>query len=606
MRNQATRRAFLAGAAGVAAAAAAPRLARASSSVTFTATDAPFPAGVASGDPLADRVILWTYAPTAGTAQWEVARDAEFASIVRTGTVAFSAASDFTAHVDVDGLEPDSYYWYRFRAAGGTSDVGRTRTSPAPGAAVDRLRVGVVTCAEWEFGYFGGYRVLAERDDVDVVFALGDYIYEFGNDYGSIPSPKPGGRAHVPPHETVTLDDYRARYRQYHQDAGLRALRARHPLIAMYDDHELANDWWKDGSQNHTPATEGDFHARRDAAMKAFHEWLPVRVNASDETIAYRRFQFGDLVDVFMLDERRYRDKPATSGVVGYFSFDPSVNDPNRTLLGETQRDWLLDGLAHSTSAWKVLGNPVAIVPIDVGPALAGAIDDVLVASGAALPPIPPPLYVDDWDGYNAERQRVVDHIAAHKVKDVVVLTGDYHESFASQIPFNRSTYDLDANSAAVEFVAPAITSPTLTETLQMGSLPHAATINTVFEANLAASNPWVKYHEGFSNGFGVAEFRRDGMQFDFWFVDDRTSPATAAHAGPSWSVRRGAAVLAQAAGPVGPRPDRVAPRPAPQPSGGVIPRTGIDQRAAFSLGAAAIAAAGLARLAKREAQPPR
>jgi alkaline phosphatase D len=227
------------------------------------------------------------------------------------------------------------------------------------------------------------------------------------------------------------------------------------------------------------------------------------------------------------------------------------------------------------------------MLPIDVGPALAGAVGDVLhQLDPAHVPPIPPPLLVDGWDGYNADRQRILDHIDAHKINDVIVLTGDYHESFASELPLDRATYQLGDNSVAVEFVAPAITSPGLAETLQMGSLPHAATINTVFEANLAASNPWVKYHEGFSNGYGVAEFRPDGMQFDFWFVDDRTDPATGAAAAAWWKVLRGEPILLEAAGPLGPRPPRTAT--APQ-STDVIPRTGGDQSAALVLGAAAV-----------------
>jgi alkaline phosphatase D len=596
MGHKTTRRAFLAGAAGAAAAASVPRWASAAAP-----TNPAFPWGVASGDPLHDRVIIWTAASNSPAAVWEVARDAAFTSIVRTGSVGFGTAADYTCHVDVDGLQPDTEYWYRFKAAEGTSDVGRTRTLPAPGASVERLRFGVVTCTEWEFGYFGACRVLAERDDIDVVLMLGDYIYEFGQSYGPIPSPQPGGRKHDPPQELVSLHNYRDRYRQYHRDAGLQKLHARYPVIAIYDDHELVNDWWKDGAGFHDPATEGDFHARRDAALQAFREWLPVRVNAPDPTIAYRRFAFGNLVELFMLDERRYRDKQPSNAVVGYFTTDPETDDPNRTILGPTQRSWLLDGLTHSTAAWKVLGNPDSLLPIDVAPTLAGMVGDVLhQLDPTHVPPVPPPLLVDGWDGYNGDRQRVLDHIHDHTINDVVVLTGDYHESFASELPLDRASYQLADNSVAVEFVAPAITSPGLAETLQQGALPHAATINTVFEANLAASNPWVKYHEGFSNGFGVAEFRADGMQFDYWFVDNRTDPATGAAAAAWWKVNRGAPLLLEADGPLGPRPPR--PAGAPQATG-QIPRTGGDQSGALAVGAAAVAAVAAAQVVKKSGE---
>ncbi|MEY2399532.1 MAG: alkaline phosphatase [Actinomycetota bacterium] len=597
MATPTTRRAFLAGAAGASAAALGWRL----SAPAEAADGAVFAFGVGSFDPLADRVILWTHAATTAAVTWQVARDSAFNSILRSGTATGSAATDFTIHVDVDGLQPSTTYWYRFSANGAMSAVGRTRTLPAPDAAVDRLRVGVVTCAEWEFGYFGGYRVLAERDDIDFVIALGDYIYEFGTSYGGIPSPKPGGRTHQPAHELEVLADYRTRHHQYRSDAGLQKLHASHPVIAIYDDHEVCNDWWRDGAQAHDPATEGDFHARRDAGLRAFREWVPMRPDPTDPAKAYRRFQVGNLVDLFMLDERLYRDKQPTSAVVGYISVDPAAEDPKRTILGVTQRDWLLGGVERSTAAWKVLGNPVSMMPIDVGPPLAGVLSSAAIALGG--PGVPPPLLVEGWDGYNAERTRILNFVNDEKIKDVVVLTGDYHESFATQLPFDRSTYQLNQNSAAVEFITPSITSPGLSETLQMASLPEALTVNTEFDANNAVSNPWVKYHEGFSNGFGVAEFRPDGMQFDFWFVTDRNTPSTGARAASSWTVPRGAAVLNQAAAPLGPRPapSAAVTPPSTTTSPLTTPATGADQTAALAVGAAAVVALGAARLGRKE-----
>lgn len=590
MGTQTTRRAFIAGAAGVAAAAVVP------TSWADAQTNTTFAHGVGSFDPLHDRVIIWTRA-TASTVQWQVARDAAFGSVVKSGTVAPSAANDFTVQVDVDGLQPLTKYWYRFTADGVTSTVGRTQTLPAPGAALERLRIGVVTCAEWEFGFFGAYRALAERDDIDVVLALGDYIYEFDTSYGGIPSPQPNGRVHKPAHETVTIADYRQRYQQYRTDPGLQKLHAAFPVIAIYDDHEVCNDWHKEGGEGHDPATQGSFIARRNAGLQAFREWIPVRVTNPDPTVVYRRFQFGNLVDLFMVDERRYRDAQPMNAVVGYFSVDPATDDPNRTMLGATQKGWLTNGLKTSPAAWKVLGNPVSWVPIDVGPALAGQLSVALSALGTPLPPIPPPLLVEGWDGYNAERQSILSFIDDNNVKDVVVLTGDYHESFASELPISRADYTLDPKAAAVEFIAPAITSPGLAETLQMGSLPNALTINTVFEANLALSNPWVKFHEGFRHGFAVAEFRADGMQYDFVFIDDRINANTAARVASSWTVARGASVLAQAVGPLGPRP---AAAPSPAPTGdGLIPRTGAEHGAALAVGAAAVTAAALARLSR-------
>lgn len=594
-----SRRAFIAGTAATAAALALPtRWADAQVNATFAH-------GVGSFDPLHDRVILWTRT-TASSVTWEVATEPSFASILKSGTTAPQAGNDYTVQVDVDGLSSLTRYWYRFRADGATSTVGRTQTLPAPGAAVDRLRFGVVTCAEWEFGFFGGYRALAERDDIDVVLALGDYIYEFDTSYGGIPSPKPNGRVHKPTHETITLADYRQRHQQYRTDPGLQKLHAAFPVIAIYDDHEVCNDWYRDGGQGHDPMTEGSFTARRNAGLQAFREWVPVRVTNPDPTVVYRRFPFGNLVDLFMVDERRYRDAQPQNALIGYFTVDPATDDPNRTMLGATQKDWLKNGLKTSSAAWKVLGNPVSWVPVDVGPALAGQLSVALSALGTPLPPIPPPLLVEGWDGYNGERQALLSYIDDNKIKDVVVLTGDYHESFASELPVHRESYDLDGKAAAVEFIAPAITSPGLAETLQMGSLPNALTINTVFEANLAASNPWVKFHEGFAHGFGVVEFRADGMQFDFHFIADRNDPNTASQVASSWKVARGSSVLAQAAGALGPRP-AAPPQPTTPviPGDGQIPHTGREQAVALALGAAAVAGLAAKRISSEFLQDP-
>jgi alkaline phosphatase D len=238
------------------------------------------------------------------------------------------------------------------------------------------------------------------------------------------------------------------------------------------------------------------------------------------------------------------------------------------------------------------------MAPIDVGPPLAGVLSTAVTGLGTPLPPIPPPLYVDGWDGYRGERQKILSFIDQKNVKDVVVLTGDYHESFAAHLPVDRSTWQLDKKTAAVEFIAPAITSPGLSEVLQMGNLPEALTVNSVFEANLTASNPWVTYHEGFQNGYAVAEFRADGMQYDFFFLDNRNAANTGAHHGTSWKVPRGASVLTQTADPLGPRPPIHVGAPAtPQPTG-VIPRTGADQSVALVAGAAAAVAVGISRIA--------
>lgn len=576
--------------------------------------DPPFRHGIASGDPLADAVIIWTrVTPTpeavpgsgigpAVDVTWEVATDAEFSMIVASGISRTGPERDHTVKVDVTGLAADTDHWYRFRTDAGTSPVGRTRTAPSPDTAVDSVRLGIATCAEWEFGEFGAYGRLAERDDIDAVLHLGDYIYEFGLGYGPVASP--GVRTHEPEHEIVTLADYRTRYAQYHGDVGSLAMHAAHPLICMYDDHEIANDVWREGAQNHNPeAGEGEFAVRAAAARQAFREWLPIREDAAEPARVHRRFRFGDLVDLWMVDERRFRDAPPTSGPFSLGSADPAINDPSRTMLGLEQRAWLLDGMGGSDACWKVVGNPVPFTPFTIGPDVP---DDVKAALGPVLDAAPvtrPAYYVDDWNGWVGERNIIFD--AWKAIDDVVVLTGDTHEASANDLPIDPGTYALDPATVGVEFVAPSVTSPSNSETIALTGAPEpiADQIDTLFVTNYTTSNTWVKYHDGFRNGFGVVDFDRTRTQYDFHFLDDRNDAATAAPVGASWQADKGDPHVQEASAALGPRPrDRGAvevPEPAPSTPvtaapaiGGPLPATGGRSRL---LPAAAAAVAGLA-----------
>ncbi len=566
------RRAFLAMGAGLGLA-AVPGI-RAGAGVL----DPPFRHGVASGDPLADAVVIWTRVtptpdavPGSGVGPdaevtWQMATDPGFAAVVAGGTVTATTASDHTVKVDVTGLAPDTDHWYRFTTPDGTSPVGRTRTAPAADAAVDSVRIGVVTCAEWEFGRFGAYGRLAERDDVDVVLHLGDYIYEFGLGYGPLASP--GDRTHEPPHEIVTLADYRVRYAQYRSDEGTLALHAAHPVVSMYDDHEIANDTWRDGAENHNPG-EGAFADRAASARQAFREWLPIRVDAADPESVHRRFRFGDLVDLWMVDERRYRDAPPESGPFSLASVDPAINDPSRTMLGLEQRAWLLDGMATSDACWKVLGNPVPFIPQNLGPEIPDEVKALLGPVIENLPVARPAYYIDDWNGYVGERD--VLFAAWEGIDDVVVLTGDYHESFAADLPKDLGGYVIDPVSVAVEFVTPSVTSPGYSETVSLSGAPPeiAGLVDSLFVANFTTSNPWIKYHEGFSNGYGVADFSRERSQFDFHFLDDRMRADSAAPVAASWHADKGDPHVKASAAPLGARArSRGAVTPAESPTG--------------------------------------
>ncbi len=534
------------------------------SSITATGDSARrFRHGVASGEPLPEAVVIWTRVTPSDDALpgsnkgaptevfWEVSRDADFKTIVQSGKVMSSAARDHTLHIDVTGLQASTPYWYRFATQDGVSPTGRTKTAPALNAKPAALRFGMVTCAEYEFGFFAAYRHLAARNDIEAVLHMGDYIYEFGTSYGPVATPGAGfGRVHNPPKEITTLSDYRTRYSQYRSDPDLQKLHARHPFITIYDDHEIANDWWREGAENHDDS-EGAFIDRLAAGLQAWREWLPLRpFSATDPLRAWRRMQFGDLVDLWALDARLYRDQQPTNAIVGYGSVDPAVDSPTRTMLGAEQKTWLKAGLAASTARWKVLSNQVPFYPFVVGAALPNVLEQVLDPLDGTLPPLPATLTVEDWNGYRAEQQEMMAVMA--EAKNVVVLTGDYHESFAAEVPIHPGDYLLNGNSVAVEFICPSVTSPGLSETLEgVGIGPLSSLINPVFELNLTLANPWVKYHEGFSNGFAVVEFGRERTQMDYWFIADRSKADTTATVAASWEVRQGAAKLFKAAAPL-------------------------------------------------------
>ncbi|MBJ6619184.1 alkaline phosphatase D family protein [Streptomyces sp. DHE17-7] len=324
--------------------------------------------GVASGDPLPDGVLLWTRVtpvpeavPGSGTGpdtevDWVVATDRDFTNVVAKGSVTATAASDHTVKADVRGLAPATDYWFRFSAGPTDSPAARTRTAPAADASVAGLRFGVVSCANWEAGHFSSYRHLAARGDLDAWLHLGDYIYEYGSgEYGTRDTVV---RPHAPAHEILTLADYRVRHGRYKTDPDLQALHATAPVVAIWDDHEIANDTWSGGAENHTEGAEGAWTARQAAAKQAYFEWMPVRPAIAGTT--YRRLRFGKLADLSLLDLRTFRSQQVSLG-------DGKVDDPERTLTGRAQMDWLKSGLASSDTTWRLVGNSVMISPFAIG-----------------------------------------------------------------------------------------------------------------------------------------------------------------------------------------------------------------------------------------------
>ncbi|MDD9381753.1 alkaline phosphatase D family protein [Streptomyces sp. ZAF1911] len=492
-----------------------------------TGEDVPsFLHGVASGDPLPDGVLLWTrVTPTAGAVPgsgagpavavgWEVAEDKAFSRIVASGTVTASAASDHTVKADVRGLRPQTAYWYRFTAGATVSPAGRTRTAPVATTAPAGVRFGVVSCANWESGYFSAYRHLAARADLDAVLHLGDYIYEYQS--GGYPEPKYVVRQHEPLHEILTLADYRTRHGKYKTDPDLQALHQAHPVIAIWDDHEIANDTWSGGAENHDPATEGSFAARAAAARQAYFEWMPVRT--STEGTVYRRLQFGTLADLHLLDLRTFRSQQVGIG-------SGKVDDPERSITGRAQLDWLKAGLAGSQATWKLVGTSVMISPVAFGslPAhLLGPLAELLGLPAGGLA-----INVDQWDGYTDDRRELLGHLTDRSVRNTVFLTGDIHMAWANDVPVTAATYPW-SRSAGVEFVVTSVTSDNIDDLLHVP----ADTVSLVAETAIKAANRHVKWLDMDAHGYGVLDVTAERSQMDYYVVSDkRRQDATAAWA---------------------------------------------------------------------------
>ncbi|MEV4945821.1 alkaline phosphatase D family protein [Streptomyces sp. NPDC053755] len=498
-------------------------------------TEAPvFLHGVASGDPLPDGVLLWTrVTPTPDavpgsltgpdvTVGWEVAEDPAFGRTVARGTTTARAVSDHTVKADVRGLRPATAYWFRFTVGDTVSPVGRTRTTAAADATTDGVRFGVVSCANWESGYFSAYRHLAARADLDAILHLGDYIYEYAA--GAYPDAAYSVRRHEPKHEIVSLADYRTRHATYKTDPDLQALHAAHPVIAIWDDHEVANDAWAGGAENHTPGAEGEWAARVAAAKQAYFEWMPVR--ASTEGTVYRRLRFGKLADLHLLDLRSFRSQQATIG-------SGSVDDPERTLTGRAQLDWLKSGLAGSDATWKLVGTSVMISPVAFGSLPAHLLGPVAELLG--LPKEGLAVNVDQWDGYTDDRKELLAHLTGRSIRNTVFLTGDIHMAWANDVPVKAATYPL-SQSAATEFVVTSVTSDNLDDLLHVAP----GTVSVVAAGAIKAANRHVKWVDMDHHGYGVLDVTAERSQMDYYTVSDKASPDATAAWARSYRTRNG------------------------------------------------------------------
>ena len=514
-----------------------------------------FAHGVASGDPLADRVILWTRITATGAGDidvgWEISETSDFSRTVASGSLRTGGATDFTVKVDATGLTANRSYFYRFGCYGQLSPVGRTKTLPT--GSVSRVRFAVFSCSNYPAGYFNVYADAARFADIDVGLHLGDYIYEYAAGGYASQSAATLGRVSKPATEIITLTDYRVRFQQYRTDPDLQAVHARMPFITVWDDHELTNDTWSGGAENHDPATEGLWSARRQMAIQAYHEWMPIRVpDAARPDRIYRSFDFGNLISLHMLDTRVIgRDKQL--GYASYVGADRSFNsaaftadvtNPARQLMGTEQTAWLQGQMSKSTATWQILGQQVLMArmllpspmvlgttgypayfaiaaKVKAGVALTAAEQQLLAAT-------PVPYNLDAWDGYHAARETVL-NMAQALNKNMVVLAGDTHNAWVSDLA------DQQGRAVGVEFGVPSVTSPGF-ESYFPTAAP--ATIAGGMEQLIGP----LQYAETALRGFVVLTVTPTETRAEYRYVDTITSKTYKAAVGKTLRMLPGAA----------------------------------------------------------------
>ncbi|MDI2129900.1 alkaline phosphatase D family protein [Yinghuangia seranimata] len=490
----------------------------------------PFGLGVASGDPLPEGVVLWTRLVAdpydaasmdrrAVHVEWEVAADERFSRVVQRGSEIARPELAHSVHADVCGLRPGRDYWYRFRTGRYVSPVGRTRTAPAAAAEPGRLRFGVVNCQDWQNGYWPAYRGLA-AEDLDVVLHLGDYIYEYD------PHSRFPDRRHTTPQtpgldQLSTLPDYRARHAQYKTDPALQAAHAAFPWIVTWDDHETENNYAglvdevDDTGARHQDAAQ--FARQRAAAYQAYYEHMPlrqpIRPGSADYRL-YRRFEFGDLVRLNVLDTRQYRTDQAGNHPDDFGPIADGLGNTSGTLTGAAQERWLAHGLTSSRARWNVVAQQVMMSQIRFPNFL------------DPQHPLPPIANLDQWDGYDPARARLLTLLRDARVSNPVVLAGDIHSSWFSDLRITRD--DLHEAPVAVEFTATSVSS----------DFPIA--FDGPLKALNPTLNPHVRYFDGSKRGY-----LRMTVDRERWVTDARTVDTIATRDAPvsttaSWATVNG------------------------------------------------------------------
>lgn len=546
---------------------------------------ATFQYGVASGDPLSDRIILWTHARVTGSTasvplKWEVATDSTFATVVASGRTSATADTGFTVKVDATGLTAGTAYVYRFvDDTGAASPVGTTRTLPAAGVA--SVKLAVFSCALYPAGFFNAYEAAAQTDAQYAVH-LGDYVYEYGagtTQYGNT-NAVALGRVVQPANDMVSLDDYRTRYAQYRSDAQLQALHAKMPWIVVWDDHEFANNAWVGGAENHDSATQGDWLARKAIAARVWHEWLPVRTpDTSDLLKIYRRFDFGSLLTLHMLDtriegrDRQYDNYGDTDGgLTRYATALATGTDAGRRMMSATQQSWLTSGLTASSATWQVLGNqdimarmwfPASVLTTQATGDMAATQTAVsayltakatrFAAGASALTPAQAalldtttnpllPYNLDAWDGYPSQRETILQTVKASG-KRLVTLSGDSHNAWFAKVT------TLAGDTAGWEFAGTSVSSPGF-ESVGLGalagSLDGSALSTQLGSAAVGAGLGLVNdltWCDTTRRGFLLMTFTADAVRGEYRFVNTVASRTYTSEVGQTVTVSSGGTV---------------------------------------------------------------
>ena len=474
-----------------------------------------FAHGIASGDPTAEAVILWTRLtpddPMAGPidVMWEVSKDPSFNTLSASGSFTTNAARDWTVKVDAAGLKDDKPYYYRFRLGDKLSLIGRTKTLPRE--TVKSARFAVVSCANWEHGYFNAYDHIARQDHFDAFIHLGDYYYEYGAGTYDSGSDIKIPRRHVPEHEIVSLEDYRLRHGQYRSDPALQGITAKMPMIAIWDDHETSNDSWKEGAQNHQD-NEGAWENRCQAALRAYYEWMPIREPRKGRVRSdlFRNYDWGDLLTLVTVETRlTARAEPfeienhypeiKAAGNADKFKAE-KLGDPSREMLGQVQSDFIINTLKNSKeagTAWRVMANQVImgrLLTTDMTPYIDEDAMKVIekdwpgARDSIALSKYSLPVYPDSWDGYPVARENFYQRLIKEDVKDIVVLTGDAHEFWINDLTSETG------EKVGVECVTTSVSSKTLTAYLGSATADYSLL--------LTQSNPDARYYNALHNGY--------------------------------------------------------------------------------------------------------